>query len=222
MLSRMKNLRGSDLSFSFAEEKQSILASTGDAPKFLALEDVRKIFASPTIITTESLRRIGESQKIQDFFEILEENGGRYYFKKAIYRDKFFKFIDDQLNDRPKNESNSSILFLYENDCKNQVLKFKTISKIDRSFIIALSVIELRPIRSFEPKILRDLFGLTLAESKIAICLHNGLTVNDAADQVGVRISTVRDQLTSIFAKTSTSRQSELVSILSRLEQVLV
>jgi DNA-binding NarL/FixJ family response regulator len=48
-----------------------------------------------------------------------------------------------------------------------------------------------------------------------------GLTVHDAAAQAGVRVSTVRDQLSSIFSKTGTSRQSELISIFSRLNLVL-
>ncbi len=63
--------------------------------------------------------------------------------------------------------------------------------------------------------VLAQLFGLTRAESRLATILASGYTLKDAADQLCVAESTVRSQLKSIFAKTETNRQSELVRLLS-------
>ncbi len=65
--------------------------------------------------------------------------------------------------------------------------------------------------------ILQAVFGLTKAEARLACELACGDTIEDIAEEHGVSISTARVQLKSIFAKTGTSRQAELVALLIRL-----
>ena len=57
-------------------------------------------------------------------------------------------------------------------------------------------------------------FGLTKQETKIAAALVDGLTTREIADVYGVSVETVRHHLKSIFVKTDTHRQAELVSLL--------
>ena len=57
-------------------------------------------------------------------------------------------------------------------------------------------------------------FGLTKQETKIAAALVDGLTTREIADVYGVSIETVRHHLKSVFFKTDTQRQAELVSLL--------
>jgi DNA-binding CsgD family transcriptional regulator len=64
---------------------------------------------------------------------------------------------------------------------------------------------------------LRELFGLTAAEARLALWLLQGETLYAACDRYDVSRNTVRGQLASIFAKTETSRQSELVTLLTRI-----
>jgi|SRR5215207_8002403 DNA-binding CsgD family transcriptional regulator len=64
---------------------------------------------------------------------------------------------------------------------------------------------------------LQAVFGLTKAEAKLALRLMCGDTIENIAEEHGVSISTARVQLKSIFAKTGTSRQAELVVVLTRL-----
>ncbi len=66
---------------------------------------------------------------------------------------------------------------------------------------------------------LQAVFGLTKAEARLACELACGDTIEDIAEEHGVSISTARVQLKSIFAKTGTSRQAELVALLTRLKQ---
>jgi DNA-binding CsgD family transcriptional regulator len=58
------------------------------------------------------------------------------------------------------------------------------------------------------------LFGLTKAEARIAVALCRGQTLEDFAREFSVSLNTVRTQLKSVFIKTGTRRQAELVSLL--------
>jgi len=64
--------------------------------------------------------------------------------------------------------------------------------------------------------LVRALYGLTPAESRVAENLLQGANPEDISDRYGVSLSTVRTQLRSIFDKTETRRQSELVALLLR------
>jgi DNA-binding CsgD family transcriptional regulator len=47
--------------------------------------------------------------------------------------------------------------------------------------------------------------------------ITTGATIADVARRLGMQIGTVRVHLRSIFAKTGTNRQAELVALLGRL-----
>ncbi len=65
--------------------------------------------------------------------------------------------------------------------------------------------------------ILQALFGLTPAESRLALLLCDGHAPPQIADLIGVSTNTLKTQLTSIYRKTGTSRQSQLVRLLGNL-----
>ena len=58
------------------------------------------------------------------------------------------------------------------------------------------------------------LFGLTRAEALLASELGTGYSLEDASGRIGISRNTARAQLQSIFAKTGTNSQKELVRIL--------
>ncbi len=60
-------------------------------------------------------------------------------------------------------------------------------------------------------------FGLTPAEARLAEALSGGATIAEAADGLGIRVNTARNQLSAIFRKTDTNRQGELVRLLRPL-----
>jgi len=62
-----------------------------------------------------------------------------------------------------------------------------------------------------------SLYELTLAERRLAIELCHGSTLSDIAEKLGVSQNTVRNQLSSVFQKTGTARQSELVLLLMKI-----
>jgi DNA-binding CsgD family transcriptional regulator len=62
-------------------------------------------------------------------------------------------------------------------------------------------------------KLAQQLFELTPAETALAIQLTNGLSLEEAAEALGIRRNTARAHLRSIFSKTGVRRQTELVRI---------
>ncbi len=60
---------------------------------------------------------------------------------------------------------------------------------------------------------LRELYGLTEAETQLVELLCQGSSLDEAALARGVTMNTARSQLKQVFAKTHTSRQSELVRL---------
>lgn len=68
--------------------------------------------------------------------------------------------------------------------------------------------------------LLRTLYALSRREADLAISIANGATPQDYAREAGLEISTVRSQLKSVFIKTGTHRQTELVRLLSVLPRL--
>jgi DNA-binding CsgD family transcriptional regulator len=61
------------------------------------------------------------------------------------------------------------------------------------------------------------LYGLTPAETRLVDLLMCGATPDEIAAQTNLKMPTVRSQLSSIFAKTGTRRQAELVRLFSNV-----
>jgi DNA-binding CsgD family transcriptional regulator len=66
-------------------------------------------------------------------------------------------------------------------------------------------------------KPLQSVFGLTRCEALVAVELCTGATLRQIAARREIGIGTVRGQLKSIFIKTGTTRQPELVALLAKL-----
>lgn len=68
--------------------------------------------------------------------------------------------------------------------------------------------------------LLRQVFGLTSAEAAVARALCMGHDVEDIAQTRGVSVGTIRTQMKTMFGKTDTRRQAELVALLARYAPV--
>ena len=73
-----------------------------------------------------------------------------------------------------------------------------------------------RPLR-VDVVLLQTIFDLTPRESSLAAALFRSPSLVQAAAEIGVTHETARSQLKSIFAKTGTSSQNQLIGVLSRL-----
>lgn len=81
----------------------------------------------------------------------------------------------------------------------------------------ALLIIDVEECAQPDSAILAGLFQLTAAEIRIARRLTCGEGPSEIATNLGIRLGTARNEIKSLFRKTGTSRQAELVSLLAHL-----
>ena len=83
-----------------------------------------------------------------------------------------------------------------------------------RASHIACAVSPLDRKRLATARQLMELFGLTAAEARLARALTTGESLDEYAVAQGVKMPTLRTQLSSIFQKTRTARQATLVALI--------
>jgi DNA-binding CsgD family transcriptional regulator len=89
-------------------------------------------------------------------------------------------------------------------------------SEQDVHTLVTLNALEPKPGPS--AAILAKTFQLTTREAKLACVMASGVPLQIAAREMEISWETARTQLKSVFAKTYTHRQSELVALLLRVE----
>ena len=83
--------------------------------------------------------------------------------------------------------------------------------------IALLMLVSPAPIKIAPTPFLRSLFDLTPAEARVAAALMQGDDLRKIAADNRIAVETVRRHLKSIFSKTDTHRQSQLVAMLLRV-----
>jgi len=97
---------------------------------------------------------------------------------------------------------------------RNDSEAFSAENSVDAVVVVVVDPDAETPVAT---NMLRSLFGLTAAESKLAAALVNGTSIEQYAKNVNVSYNTARSHLKSIFVKTRTHRQVDLVILLSKL-----
>lgn len=80
-----------------------------------------------------------------------------------------------------------------------------------KAFAVLLN--ELEPGRPAAGRPIADAFGLTPREISVLMTMIQGLSVSEAAEALGISVSTARTHVQNLFEKTGTSRQAELVRV---------
>lgn len=78
-----------------------------------------------------------------------------------------------------------------------------------------LAVTPLARLNGLDAALVQSLFDLTPTEARVAGSLAEGLTLGQIAERHKVKMSTVRSQVRSVFAKTGSSTQSQIVALLA-------
>ena len=71
--------------------------------------------------------------------------------------------------------------------------------------------------RKADSAMLAGVYGLTDAEARLASALSGGHSIESAAADLGVQVTTARSQLKSVFRKVGVNRQQDLVRLLTSL-----
>ena len=77
-------------------------------------------------------------------------------------------------------------------------------------------LVDLEPPLSSAARDLVQVFGLTMTEARLADLMLSGESLESAAAHLNIAYETVRTMIKRVFGKTGTSRQGELVALLSR------
>ncbi len=65
--------------------------------------------------------------------------------------------------------------------------------------------------------LIMEAYGLTRAEARVALAAASGLSIPEAAIQLGISANTIKTHLRRVFAKTGTGRQTELVRLMATI-----
>jgi len=123
-----------------------------------------------------------------------------------------------------------------QRDSKSCVIKLESAREKNILFVVALSldesyvqdnhlcnvfVVESNGQLLVSSSLLRDIYQLTPAEIRLSQLLAGGHSLTEIAKQLGIRPNTARNHLKSIFSKTGSHRQSELVSLILSMSPAL-
>jgi DNA-binding CsgD family transcriptional regulator len=95
-------------------------------------------------------------------------------------------------------------------------IRQRPLRRAPRAAAVAI-VMDLEAAESPEPQVLRYVFSFTQAEARMASCLAAGQSLSQSAQSLQITLGTARQHLKSIFIKTGCRRQSELLSLIGRL-----
>lgn len=96
----------------------------------------------------------------------------------------------------------------------------------ENRFVQRMAAIAMRPLRTtgaaqgLESR-LRGAFDLSAREAALVVGLASGLSLRETAERSGIAFSTARSYLETVFAKTGTRRQGELIALANGLAPLL-
>lgn len=203
----------------FGGECDSLVAGfPASSGPFFSHKDLLSNIPLPSILTDGTKMYYGSNESVTDFEDLLCIVEGRIVFKNRQMRERFSDFATKIKEINPKIFNIRETFSIIEYGVFKSTINLKSVNDMfDRNKIL-ISIIHFEIDRVIDHAVLAELFGLTPAEGRLAAMLVNGKSVIECAEELGVRVSTVREQLSNLFAKTRTSRQPELVAMLSRLD----
>lgn len=102
-----------------------------------------------------------------------------------------------------------------ENDC---AWMNRLIPHIERAFAISGALESKLPrnpqtaqVRGIDARLLETKFELTPAQARVAVLLHEGASLKQAAEQIGITEGSARQYLKKVFEKTGVNRQLDLI-----------
>jgi len=188
---------------------------------FFSYSSLLSNISLPAILTDENLIYYGSNDSIDDFRELVYFDNGKVNFNNSYVQKRFKDFSLKVSDVNPRFFSIRDSFSIFANGLFKKIINFKSITDIFDINKIIISIVSFDIQRNDNPYIFEDLFGFNHEESRLAILLMSGKSVIECAEETGMRISTVRENMGTMFAKTRTSQQTELVLMLSRLDLIV-
>lgn len=211
-----------DLEFKIAATKSALDAlSAGvvllDADQTIAFENqsVSKLLAHEDPLRYEVMERHGQSgrrlklahkyQALYPKFEAMLRQASLSHMRDEIEHFSEALIVEDSRTGQPKCVIHAAPLVI-----PNSAHALPT-TPVAIVFVYELKSIELAPER------LESLFGLTRAEARAALEMLQGGTAIEIASRLGVSFNTFKTHLKSVYEKTYTHRQADLLKLLTAL-----
>jgi DNA-binding CsgD family transcriptional regulator/PAS domain-containing protein len=146
--------------------------------------------------------------------------------RRLWVRDRLAKFRLDSLVDQVRTSADDAVVRAWPIAVRRECLPLLLIRALPipgpaRSPFLGARILlilsNLVPKARPDPAVLREIFGLTHMEAKVASVISTGASPEQAAVEMGIAVVTARNHLKAVFAKTGTHRQSELVALLAAL-----
>lgn len=120
-------------------------------------------------------------------------------------------------NQRFRIDSESWIIVARKNRKSLVLYSIPTGNQKDEYESAVIIIVDMEKTPELNAEVLQRNFNLTLAEYQISLLIIDGKTPTEISKIRNISLWTIRTQLASIYSKTKTRRQSELVSLLLRL-----
>ncbi|MGO4705314.1 helix-turn-helix transcriptional regulator [Microvirga sp. 2MCAF38] len=148
---------------------------------------------------------------------------GRITFRNAHAQSALREMLDQVSRGDPR--AWTSVISIPETEDRSAaVARLAPISGEARDVLgddaVLMMVTPLAGTASTSPEMLRQMFNLTSAEAKLAHALAAGGSLRELAGQWNLSHETLRTQLRSVFSKTNTNRQAQLVGLLGSMPAI--
>ncbi len=185
------------------------------------LEDALIHSGRAVFVLDWSARVIGMNQNAEDLarrFGMLRNN--RFHSRHAPNGTKISEFALRAVRFCPRRDSACAPMQITD-PTSGQVLMFDAIP-LPRDYqslagnVCAIITINVVGGEAISESSFSERFNLTRREAQLAMHLASGLRLDQFAERHGLSIGTARQHLKSVFAKTQTNRQAQLVAMIGR------
>ncbi|MGB6177230.1 MAG: helix-turn-helix transcriptional regulator [Methylocella sp.] len=216
-----------------AEEEPSLASFTWRLIEIAAAAEARGSGTSPTAalnamrLPAVALDQQGFIDEVNAAAEAVFDNDVKIKDRRLFVRDPaaraLLKEVIDQLTTSPRRNPLATDPIIVQRRDKMPVIvriwPFAGAAHLPAQEVRAfLTLNALGPKPGPPAAILARTFRLTPAEAKLACVIARGASPGIAARELKISRETARNQLKSVFAKTDTHRQSELVALLLQVE----
>lgn len=174
-----------------------------------------------------ALDRSGSVVDINPSAQVILGDDIRMVGKRLIIRDKraqcaFDNFLDQLMTTADVDALGVAPIVVRRDGKLPIVIRVLPVDSAARSpFLGARAILILSGFEEEEENeqfaMLRQTFRLTPSEARMTLCLAAGKSLEEAAQEMAIAHETARSHLKSIFRKTETHRQGELIALVSRL-----
>ena len=198
---------------SMCEKLDNAKTEAGSAKRVLDYLPVAIITVTPgrQVLSSNAIAQKIINNQRDEFLAV--DNAETLRIKPDFYNHQLTQIISAALGKKKELKKSSFKMDIHNGDASVSIFAMKSTGESGQDICTLFITTNFWP-EHVSVDALKQVYGLTPAESRLAKMLVRGESLSVTAEKLGVTHNTVRNQLKSIFAKTDTNRQSELVGLI--------